>query len=106
MFFELWDVRSGSIINTYDTEDEALRVVRDLLTLNGLEYGSVLSLSFEDDDENMTLIANGPALAQRALSDLLAEGDEDQERLAASSDVIWPGPSYWDSTSTTSPSTS
>ena len=31
MFYELWDVRSGNIINTYDTDDEALRVVRDLL---------------------------------------------------------------------------
>jgi hypothetical protein len=66
MFYELWDIRSGNIINTYDTEDEALRVVRDLLTLNGLDYGSVLSLSYEDDDENTTLIAKGPALAQRA----------------------------------------
>ena len=66
MFYELWDVRSGNIINTYDTEDEALRVVRDLLALNGPDYGSVLSLSFEDDDENTTLIAKGTALAQRA----------------------------------------
>ena len=66
MFYELWDVRSGNIINTYDTEDEALRVVRDLLTLNDPDYGSVLSLSFEDDEENTTLIATGTALAQRA----------------------------------------
>ncbi len=65
MFYELWDIRSGNIVNTYDTEDEALRVVRDLLTLNGPEYGSVLSLSCEDD-ENTTLIAKGPALTQRA----------------------------------------
>ena len=66
VFYELWDVRSGNIINTYDTEDESLRVVRDLLTLNGSDYGSVLSLSFEDDDENTTLISKGAALAQRA----------------------------------------
>ena len=66
MFYELWDVRSGNIINTYDTEDDALRVVRDLLTLNGPDYGSVLSLSYEDDDEQTTLIAKGAALAQLA----------------------------------------
>ena len=66
MFYELWDVRSGNIINTYDTEDEALQVVRTLLSLNGAEYGAALSLSFEDDDENTTLVAKGLALTQRA----------------------------------------
>ena len=38
MFYELWDVRSGNIINTYDTEAEALDVVRQLVALNGLDY--------------------------------------------------------------------
>jgi len=66
MFSELWDVRSGNIINTYDTETEALDVVRYLVALNGLEYAGALSLSFEDDAENTTLVAKGTALAQRA----------------------------------------
>jgi hypothetical protein len=66
MFYALWDVRTGNIINTYYTEDEALRVVRDLLALNGSDYGAVLSLSCEDKDENTTLIAKGQPLAQRA----------------------------------------
>ena len=66
MFYELWDIRSGNIVNTYDTEDEALRVVRDLLALNGPEYGRALTLCFEDDDENTTLIAKGPELVLRA----------------------------------------
>jgi len=66
MFYELWDVRSGNIINTYDTEADALTVVRDLLALNGLDYARCLSLSVEDDDEDVSLIAKGTALAQRA----------------------------------------
>ena len=66
MFYELWDVRSGNIINTYDTEAEALDVVRQLVDLNGLEYVGALSLSFEDDAENLMLVAKGAALAQRA----------------------------------------
>jgi hypothetical protein len=66
MFYELWDLRSGNIINTYDTEDEALVVVRGLLKANGPEYASSLSLSLEDDEENLTLVAKGAALAQRA----------------------------------------
>ncbi len=66
MFYELWDVQSGNIINTYDTEEQALNVVRELLNLNGSEYAAALSLAFEDDDEATTLIAEGAKLAERA----------------------------------------
>jgi len=66
MFYELWDIQSGNIINTYDTEDEALVVARNLLALNGPEYVRSLSLAFEDDDENITLVAKGAVLAERA----------------------------------------
>lgn len=68
MFYELWDVRSGNIVNTYDSEDEALMVVRELVAANGPEYARVLSLAVEDDDENTTLVAKGVALAQLAHS--------------------------------------
>lgn len=66
MFYELWDVRSGNIINTYDTEDQALAVVRGLVARNGPEYARALSLAVEDDDEETTLVAKGVELAQRA----------------------------------------
>ena len=66
MFYELWHDESGNIVNTYDTEDEALVVVRDLLALNGAEFARSLSLCFEDDDEEVTLIAKGPALLSLA----------------------------------------
>ena len=68
MFYELWDVESGNIINTYESEAQALAVVRGLLALNGPEYADALSLSFEDDDEESTLVAEGSELAQRAAS--------------------------------------
>ena len=64
MWYELWDLRSGNIINTYDSESEALTVVRDLARLNGQDYVRTLSLTLEDDDET-TLVAKGTALAQR-----------------------------------------
>jgi hypothetical protein len=63
--WELWDLRSGNIINTYDTEAEALTVVRTLVELNGHEYARVLSLMVEDDGET-TLVAKGATLARRA----------------------------------------
>ncbi len=66
MFYELWDVVSGNMINTYDTEDEALAIVRDLVALNGPAYACALSLAFEDDKENTSLVAKGADLAQRA----------------------------------------
>ena len=66
MFYELWDVRSGNLINTYDSESEALAVVRELLAANGSAYASTLSLAFEDDEERTTLVAKGPDLAERA----------------------------------------
>jgi hypothetical protein len=66
MFYELWDVQSGNIINTYETEEQALVVVRGLLDLNGTDYARALSLSFEDDNEDTTVIAEGMALAARA----------------------------------------
>jgi len=66
MFYELWDVRSGNIINTYDSEDQALAVVRGLVAANGPEYTRSLLLAVEDDDEETTLVAKGVELAQRA----------------------------------------
>jgi hypothetical protein len=65
MFHALWDVESGNIINTYDSEAEALTVVRGLVELNGHDYARALSLTLEDDDET-TLVAKGTALVQRA----------------------------------------
>jgi hypothetical protein len=72
MFYELWDVEDGNIVNTYDTEADALAAVRALLDLNGREYARALSLMFEDDDETTTLVAKGLALAERARATLPA----------------------------------
>jgi hypothetical protein len=66
MFYELWDLRSGNIINTYETEELALAVVRGLLDLNGADFAHGLSLSFEDDEEETTVVAEGAVLVERA----------------------------------------
>ena len=66
MFYELWDVRSGNVINTYDTEYEALAMVRALVAANGPDYAHALSLSAEEDEETTTPIATGIELLQRA----------------------------------------
>ena len=66
MTYDLWDVESGNIVNTFETEREALSVVRTLLELNGPEYAQSLSLGYEDDDGSMRIVADGDDLASRA----------------------------------------
>lgn len=66
MTYDLWDVESGNIVNTFETEGEALSVVETLLDLNGHEYARSLSLGFEDDDGSMRIVAEGDDLATRA----------------------------------------
>lgn len=66
MTYDLWDVESGNIVNTFDTEHEALVAVRTLLALNGQKYAQALSLGSENDDGAMCIIAEGVTLAQLA----------------------------------------
>jgi hypothetical protein len=63
MSYDLWDVESGNIVNTFETEHDALAVVRTLLDLNGPEYVQALSLGYEDDDGSMRIVAEGDRLA-------------------------------------------
>ncbi len=65
-FFELWDVESGNLIGTYETEERALRVVRQALDANGEDYAQALALGSEDDDGDSEVIAKGAQLAARA----------------------------------------
>jgi len=62
MAYDLWDVESGNIVNTFETEREALAVVRTLLELNGQEYARALSLGYEADDGSMRIVAEGDEL--------------------------------------------
>jgi hypothetical protein len=66
MTYDLWDVESGNIVNTFETEHEALPVVRTLLDLNGPEHAQSLSLGCEGDDGSMRIVAEGGDLAARA----------------------------------------
>jgi hypothetical protein len=66
MTYDLWDVESGNIVNTFETEDDALAAVRTLLELNGDTYARALSLGCEHDDGRMQILAEGDALAARA----------------------------------------
>lgn len=67
MFYELIDVESGNLIGTYDSEDEALSIVRRAVQLNGSGFVDTLALGYEDDDGEGAQIAAGAELLARAL---------------------------------------
>jgi hypothetical protein len=66
MIYDLWDISSGNIIDTYETEAQALAMVRDLIEANGDDFADVLSLGYEADDGSVGIVAEGRDLEVRA----------------------------------------
>ena len=66
MFYELWDLDSGNMIGDFDTEAEALAVVRSLLEVNANSFADLLSLGCTDDDGSFRIVSQGRPLAARA----------------------------------------
>ena len=66
MSYELWDTETRNIVETFESEAEALQAARELIALNSPAYPGALALVFEDDEGETTLIARGPGLAHRA----------------------------------------
>ena len=67
MFCELWDLHSGNIVGDFDSEEDALQVVRDLLEVNEPDFADALSLGRNDDDGAFAIVAEGAALAELAV---------------------------------------
>jgi len=66
MSYELWDTETRNIVETFESEAEALQAARELIVLNARAYPGALALVFEDDEGETTLIARGAGLATRA----------------------------------------
>ena len=66
MSYELWDTETRNMVETFESESEALEAVRELVALNRAVYPDALALVFEDDEGETTLIARGAELASRA----------------------------------------
>jgi len=56
------------MIDCYDREDDALALVRSAIVQFGASYAEPLALLFEDAAGNLTQIAAGAKLAERASS--------------------------------------
>lgn len=61
-FYALWDLESGNALGTYESQPEALAIVRQLIRANGTEYAHALDLSTEDSAGNAAHVATGDAL--------------------------------------------
>ena len=66
MTYELWDTKTRNAVGGFDSEAEALAVVREAIRRHGREYANMLVLGCEDDDGESRSIAQGQELAARA----------------------------------------
>ena len=70
MHWQLWDIDSGNMVGDYDSEADALAVVREAIRRHGPTVVNALALGAEHDDEggddaNLPPIIRGAALVAR-----------------------------------------
>jgi hypothetical protein len=66
MKYRLWDTDISRLFGTFDTEAEALDLVRSLLESYGAGYADELALGCERSDGSFTDPLTGAALVERA----------------------------------------
>lgn len=69
--YELFDTESGNVIGAYDSEREALEILKSAIEAYGPSYADALVLGVRDRAGRPKAIAQGRALAQLALSQVL-----------------------------------
>jgi hypothetical protein len=67
MIWTIWDLDSGNLVGTYDTEQEALAVLRSAIKAYGASYTDGLVLGREDSEGRPKALVEGQELARRAL---------------------------------------
>lgn len=73
IYYELWDGETGNLVNTYDAEVDALAVIREAIRRHGRSYIDTLAVLRVNARGRAKVIAEGPALADRALAAAPAE---------------------------------
>lgn len=66
MTYKLWDTDIGRLFGAYDTEDEALALVRTLVATYGADYAGDLTLGHRRADGSIGEPLSGAALVARA----------------------------------------
>jgi hypothetical protein len=73
MHWELWDTKSRNLVEEFDSEEEALLGVQDLLTVNSPDYVDFLALGVMYDEGESREMELPPALRGEELRARLAE---------------------------------
>ncbi|MFN8634177.1 MAG: hypothetical protein U0893_10000 [Chloroflexota bacterium] len=66
--FQLWEAESANLVGSYETEDEALSVIRKAIEKHGPESVESILLLREGSRGRLAKIAEGVALVDRALA--------------------------------------
>ena len=72
--YELWEMRSGNLMGSFPTEQEALTTLGEAVRRYGPAYADTIALTWENGDESKDLAAG------RALADLATRVLVDHER--------------------------
>src|SRR4051794_33276443 len=78
MHWEIWDRQSANLIEEFDSEEEALRAVREMLAVNGPDLVDELSVGAGYDEGEPHDVALPPALRDETLKARLAEMAQDE----------------------------
>lgn len=62
--YELWSMSSGNLLDDFETEDEALATIGELIVMNGPGTTDQLALTHVDDEGQSRTVALGSALEQ------------------------------------------
>ena len=60
-FYSLWDLDSGNCLGTYDSEEEAVKLMRLLVEEYGEDYAELLDLSRVDEFGHREHVGSGMA---------------------------------------------
>lgn len=63
MIWTIWDLDSGNLVGAYDTEQEALGVLRRAIKAYGASYTDGLVLGTEDSEGQPKAVVEGHELA-------------------------------------------
>jgi hypothetical protein len=66
MGYELWDTDTGNLVETFDSEVDALLATREWIGANASVYPVALTLLRVEEDGSLTTVVEGEALAALA----------------------------------------
>jgi hypothetical protein len=67
MFYALWDLETGNLVQEFSTEHEALEAIHAAVARHGRSYAETFAVLREDGRGRSRLIAEGAGLVDLAL---------------------------------------